>query len=85
MTRLEDYTELVGELARALKENPPVLTSDGGFIAEGYDKELDEQNLLKDNNYQLVSSICQWVILHFSVEYSKKCKKSIVQKLEFQT
>lgn len=48
---------MVNELARALKDNPPVFAVDGGFIEEGYNKELDYQNTLKDKAYELVAGI----------------------------
>ena len=34
--------EVVGLIDRAVAEDPPVLLTDGGFIAAGYDAELDE-------------------------------------------
>lgn len=36
------FPETVELLARAVKENPPVVMRDGGVIADGYDAELDE-------------------------------------------
>jgi DNA mismatch repair protein MutS len=36
-------------LARALIDNPPMLIRDGGVMATGYDKELDELRLLSEN------------------------------------
>lgn len=36
------FNELTEVIARAFIDNPPVLISDGGFIAEGFDKEIDE-------------------------------------------
>ncbi|SKB94374.1 DNA mismatch repair protein MutS [Sphingopyxis flava] len=38
---LEGHGALVDELARALIETPPVDAAQGGYIAEGYDPELD--------------------------------------------
>ncbi|MCL4158811.1 UNVERIFIED_CONTAM: hypothetical protein GTU68_011634, partial [Idotea baltica] len=36
-------------LAKAIIENPPAVIRDGGFIAAGFDKELDELNELSTN------------------------------------
>ena len=36
-------------LGRAIVENPPVTIRDGGFIADGFDTELDELNALSTN------------------------------------
>jgi len=40
---------LVELLQRAIMENPPVVIRDGGVIADGYDKELDELRALNNN------------------------------------
>ena len=44
-----DYPELCDLLGRAIRENPPVIIRDGGVIADGYDKELDELRQLSSN------------------------------------
>lgn len=46
---ISTHPEIVNLLANAISENPPVLTRDGGFIASGYDKELDELRTLSKN------------------------------------
>ena len=46
---ISTHPEIVELLGRAIKENPPVLTRDGGFIAEGYHAELDELRNLSHN------------------------------------
>ena len=43
------YPDLVELLGRALIENPPMTIRDGGFIAEAYDRELDELRQLGSN------------------------------------
>ncbi|MGD8886513.1 MAG: DNA mismatch repair protein MutS [Gammaproteobacteria bacterium] len=43
------YTELHKLLTKAIIDTPPVLIRDGGVIAPGYDKELDELRALKEN------------------------------------
>lgn len=54
--RLQNLHEKMGEfphlqhlLQEAVVESPPLLIRDGGVIAEGYNKELDELRGLKDN------------------------------------
>ena len=39
---LEPQPEVVSLIDRAIVEEPPALLADGGFIAAGYDRELDE-------------------------------------------
>ena len=46
---INTHPQTVELLSRAICENPPVLTRDGGFIATGYDKELDELRALSKN------------------------------------
>ena len=41
-SRLTCEDETVALLGRAISEDPPVALADGGFIAEGYDAELDD-------------------------------------------
>jgi len=43
------HPQLVDLLSAAICENPPVLTRDGGFIAAGYNAELDELRALSKN------------------------------------
>jgi len=43
------FPDLYALLAKAIIENPPVTIRDGGFIAEGYDAELDELLSLSEN------------------------------------
>jgi DNA mismatch repair protein MutS len=44
-----DYPTLCDLLAKAIRENPPVIIRDGGVIADGYDTELDELRQLSSN------------------------------------
>ena len=46
---LVEQPELVGLLQRAIADNPPVTTREGGVIADGYDSELDELRQLNSN------------------------------------
>ncbi len=44
-------------LQQAIKENPPVVTRDGGFIADGYDNELDELSQLSTNASEFLQAM----------------------------
>jgi DNA mismatch repair protein MutS len=48
MAQLEGRSELVDLLMRAVVEEPPLLIRDGGFVAPGYDADLDETRALRD-------------------------------------
>ncbi len=48
-TNITTHPQIVELLSSAICENPPVLTRDGGFIAAGFDKELDELRALSKN------------------------------------
>jgi len=47
---LAGHDALTGDLAAALADDLPHLTRDGGFIAKGYDTELDEVRTLRDES-----------------------------------
>ncbi len=55
--RISTYPELVETLQNAVIENPPVVIRDGGVIAEGFDKELDELRGLSENAGQFLMDI----------------------------
>lgn len=46
---LQLFTDLTGLLEQAIIEEPPMLIRDGGVIAEGFDKELDELRSIREN------------------------------------
>ena len=48
-TGISTHPQIVELLSLAICDNPPVLTRDGGFIAAGYNKELDELRALSKN------------------------------------
>lgn len=48
---LKDISPLLLLLDEALTQQPPVRLSDGNIFKEGYDKELDELNLLSKNSF----------------------------------
>ncbi|WP_257253786.1 MULTISPECIES: DNA mismatch repair protein MutS [unclassified Endozoicomonas] len=44
-----EHPQVANLLSRSIVENPPVIIRDGGVIAEGFDKELDEFRALSQN------------------------------------
>ena len=44
-------------LDQALIAEPPLLTRDGGFIAPGYDEELDEARTLRDEGRSVIAAM----------------------------
>nr|WP_197673818.1 DNA mismatch repair protein MutS [Stappia sp. ES.058] len=64
LTRIDAApSDLCADLARALKDDLPLLARDGNFIAEGYIEELDELRRLRDDSRkviaQLQGSLCE--------------------------
>ena len=51
------HTELVSLLDRALVAEPPLLMRDGGFIAEGYDPDLDATRRLRDEGRSVIAAM----------------------------
>ena len=56
-TALSGHGELVALLDDALIAEPPLLARDGGFIAEGYDAELDEARKLNNEGRSVIASM----------------------------
>ncbi|MEE8371365.1 MAG: DNA mismatch repair protein MutS, partial [Sphingomonadales bacterium] len=56
-TGLGGHDVLVDELGRALTAEPPLITRDGGFIAEGYNAPLDEFRGLRDESRRLIAGL----------------------------
>ena len=54
---LGNHHELVALLNRALVDEPPARTADGGFIAEGYADELDESRTFRDEGRRLAARL----------------------------
>ncbi len=48
--------EIVDLIDRAIAEDPPVMMNDGGFIATGYDAELDEYRRLATEGHQWMAN-----------------------------
>jgi DNA mismatch repair protein MutS len=55
--RLTGHEELVALLDASLVAEPPLLTRDGGFIATGYDPELDEARQLRDEGRAVIAAM----------------------------
>ncbi len=56
-TRLTGFDELAAELEDALVAEPPLLVRDGGFIAPGYDTDLDEARKLRDEGRGVIAGM----------------------------
>ena len=52
-----ELASLVDQLSCALVEEPPLLTRDGGFVAQGWDPALDELRTLKDQSRRVVAGL----------------------------
>ena len=57
LTALTGFDALLPLLDAALIEEPPLLARDGGFIAEGYDSELDEARTLRDEGRSVIAAL----------------------------
>ena len=49
--------ELAYELQRALAESLPLLARDGGFVAQGYDPDLDQSRKLRDDTRSVIAGL----------------------------
>ncbi|MGR3514734.1 MAG: DNA mismatch repair protein MutS [Paracoccaceae bacterium] len=54
---LSGFETLSDVLERALVAEPPLLTRDGGFVASGYDHDLDEARRLRDEGRGVIASL----------------------------
>lgn len=54
---LRGHEALVEHLEAALVADPPLLARDGGFIATGYDDDLDEARTLRDEGRGVIASM----------------------------
>jgi DNA mismatch repair protein MutS len=57
--RLDRHDGLVALLGEALAEELPLMARDGGFVAAGYRKELDELRSLRDESRKLIAGLEQ--------------------------
>lgn len=54
---IKEYPELAATLQQAIIENPPVVIREGGVLAEGYDKELDDLRNISENAGQYLMDL----------------------------
>ncbi|MDZ4135570.1 MAG: DNA mismatch repair protein MutS, partial [Paracoccaceae bacterium] len=54
---LRGHSTLINLLDQALVAEPPLLTRDGGFIAGGFDSELDETRQLRDEGRSVIARL----------------------------
>ena len=54
---LQGFGDLVALLDRALVAEPPLLTRDGGFVATGFDTELDQTRALRDEGRGVIAGM----------------------------
>jgi len=57
LTDKPELAALVSDLERAIKDEPPLLARDGGFIAEGWRPELDEARQMRDASRRIVAGL----------------------------
>ncbi len=56
-TALHGHDTLIGLLGDALIAEPPLLARDGGFVANGFDEELDEMRRLRDDGRKVIAEM----------------------------
>ncbi|MCA0870423.1 DNA mismatch repair protein MutS [Seohaeicola saemankumensis] len=56
---LSGHEDLIALLDAALVADPPLLARDGGFIATGYDPDLDESRTLRDEGRTVIAALQQ--------------------------
>jgi len=54
---LAGHDELTGLLDEALVAEPPLMARDGGFIAQGFDPDLDEARTLRDEGRSVIAGM----------------------------
>ncbi|WP_085849804.1 DNA mismatch repair protein MutS [Pacificibacter marinus] len=57
MALLQGHDAIIDLLDAAVISEPPLLSRDGGFIAQGYDEELDECRKLRDQGRSVIASL----------------------------
>ncbi|MFT6168894.1 MAG: DNA mismatch repair protein MutS [Celeribacter sp.] len=57
MGLLQNHDAVIDLLDAAVVAEPPLLSRDGGFIAQGYDAELDECRTLRDQGRGVIASL----------------------------
>ncbi|MDE4192125.1 DNA mismatch repair protein MutS [Phaeobacter gallaeciensis] len=61
------FDDLLSLLDAALVADPPLLARDGGFIATGYDPELDEARTLRDEGRSIIAGMQQKYAEHTGI------------------
>ncbi|OIQ34353.1 MAG: DNA mismatch repair protein MutS [Roseobacter sp. MedPE-SWchi] len=64
---LTGFDALLDLLDAALVAEPPLLARDGGFIASGYDEELDEARTLRDEGRTVIAGMQQDYAAHTGI------------------
>lgn len=54
---IEDFSQVTELLFRAVKENPPAVLREGGYIEDGFNEELDELRQIKQNGKQWIKKL----------------------------
>ncbi|MCA8892058.1 MAG: DNA mismatch repair protein MutS [Hyphomonas sp.] len=52
-----DLQALADDMGRAITESPPTLARDGGFVAAGWDKALDDVRSLRDDSRKIIAEM----------------------------
>ncbi|WP_238996949.1 DNA mismatch repair protein MutS [Entomobacter blattae] len=68
LTQAEDLSSL---LEKSLARNLPARLDEGGIIAEGYDKTLDDYRQLRDNNRQILGQLQAEYAEHYNLSSLK--------------
>ena len=66
-TDLTGFEALLDLLEVALVAEPPLLARDGGFIAAGYDEDLDEARTLRDEGRSIIAGMQQEYAAHTGI------------------
>ncbi|GAA6194803.1 DNA mismatch repair protein MutS [Pseudophaeobacter arcticus] len=66
-TDLTGFEALLDLLDAALVAEPPLLARDGGFIAAGYDEDLDEARTLRDEGRSIIAGMQQEYAAHTGI------------------
>ena len=77
LAALQGHAELIDLLDAAIVAEPPLLVRDGGFIAMGYNDELDETRVLRDEGRGIIAKMQQDYIQQTGIQ-SLKIKHNTV-------
>lgn len=78
LSRLGHHQDIIDKLTRALADELPVYTRDGGFIAEGYHPELDAYRHLQLNGKNEISELQQKYIKQTGINTLKIKHNNII-------